>query len=291
MPRPSDGPGDRTDSIRLATAAMGARFEMVLPLTGWRPEDLRAVGEDAVALIEGLHRRWSRFDRASLVSAIVRDAGQRVRVDSETYRLLTLAETARERSGGAFAAAYGEDGRGVAMELTPGAVRLPQSASLDVGGIAKGVALDLAAERLQDEGVERAFLHGGASSAAAIGLGPGDAPWRVRLAGFGVDGAPEPDVELKDACLSVSMVHPAERGAAHVIDRRTGLIGRVDGAAACVGRLGGAGLADARATALAIGAGWKDTEEDHEIAWTTWTVGVTSDAAPGSAEPARETAR
>ena len=84
---------------------------------------------------------------------------------------------------------------------------------LDLGGIAKGHALDLAAGVLRSHGVSSAFLHGGTSSAIGIGTPPGLEGWRVQLAGGG-------EVMLRDLGLSVSAVwegnpHPT-------LDPRTG---------------------------------------------------------------------
>src|SRR5690606_30841904 len=60
---------------------------------------------------------------------------------------------------------------------------------LDLGGIGKGYAVDEAMAVLAEAGVERAFLHGGTSTIAALGQ-PGEAaPWTVALLPEGGDGA------------------------------------------------------------------------------------------------------
>ena len=46
--------------------------------------------------------------------------------------------------------------------------------ALDLGGVAKGHALDEAANVLQEHGVNCALIHGGTSSVVAIGNPPGE---------------------------------------------------------------------------------------------------------------------
>ena len=70
---------------RLATAAMGTRFEIVLAAGAG---DLMAAGEAAIAEICDCHARLSRFASDSLVSHLARTApATPVRLDGETFRL------------------------------------------------------------------------------------------------------------------------------------------------------------------------------------------------------------
>ena len=75
--------------LRLAAAAMGTRFELVLAPRDDR--DLvrqRAAGEAALERVEECDRRFSRFRNDSLVSRINREAYKRpVRLDDEAYAL------------------------------------------------------------------------------------------------------------------------------------------------------------------------------------------------------------
>jgi thiamine biosynthesis lipoprotein len=84
---------------------------------------------------------------------------------------------------------------------------------LDLGGVAKGYALDVAAGLLRGTGVECALMHGGTSSVVAIGSPPGGVGWRVR--------AGDETVELRDDALSVS----APRG--RMVESEDGLMGHV----------------------------------------------------------------
>jgi thiamine biosynthesis lipoprotein len=126
--------------------------------------------------------------------------------------------------------------------------------ALDLGGIAKGHALDLAAAVLRESGVGSALLHGGTSTIIAINAShtpAGADHWPV---GLGPE-RPGITVKLRDAALSVSAPHGrtvhmdgAELG--HIIDPRNGAPARGTRLAAVVAP--SARLADAWSTALLV---------------------------------------
>jgi len=218
---------------------MGTRFELVLPAGNLAT--MRAIGEAALAEIEDCHRRFSRFERSSLLSHIMRSAGRGpVSLDHDTYALFSDALSVHQLSDGAFDITVPSRGMD-AIALDPAActVRLTRDVPLDLGGIAKGHALDLAAGVLRGHGVTSAFLHGGTSSALGIGAPPGAKAWQVELAGGGT-------VSLRDRALSVSAVwegnpHPT-------LDPRTGE--PVPGPCRVVVTGPGARLCDAWSTAI-----------------------------------------
>ena len=223
--------------VRLATMAMRCRFELVL--FGDDELWLRSAGEAAIEEIEDTHAELTRFERDSVVSRINR--GGRQFVDADVFDLLSLAERVREESHGAFDLRMG--GRGnVELDDHARSVEVTNGAQLDLGGIAKGFAVDRAIAALWDAGIENAFVHGGTSSAAGIGCGPDGEPWRVRL--FDDDG---PKVSLIDQALSVS---GEEHQPGHLVDPRTGQERRAPISEACVGATAAAG--DAWSTAIAV---------------------------------------
>src|SRR5690606_17792048 len=238
----------------LATSAMGTRFELVLCARD--PRHARAAGELALEEIRQAHERLSAFAPASLVSAINRRAGDAwTTVDPDTFELLTLAAQVHSASAGAFDITLGPLMRawgfrgGLPSGASPGAAAAAQvrdicgmrllaldgpsrrvalaaaGAQLDLGAIAKGHALDLAAAVLRDHGVHSALLHAGTSAALALGAPPGAAGWKIALADRGRRLGPV--LTLRDQALSVSSpsgrvieVDGAPR--AHVLDPRTG---------------------------------------------------------------------
>jgi thiamine biosynthesis lipoprotein len=112
------------------------------------------------------------------------------------------------------------------LRVTETRAELPLSGmSIDLGGLAKGWALDRMRELLAAEAVSRAFVSFGQSSLLGLGAPP-DAPgWRVLLRG--VDRPYEGVVTLHDRALSVSasLGQWSEIGGrryGHVLDPRSG---------------------------------------------------------------------
>lgn len=213
--------------LLLATHAMGTRFEFVLD--GEDEGHLRAVGEEAIRVVEEWHGRLSRFEPGSDVSRVNRDAN--ARVDSQMRELLELCERVRVESAGAFDVRCGPEG------------------SLDFGAVGKGWALDRAAEVVRECGVASALLHGGTSSVVAIG----ERVWPIEVRS---DGEPK-RVELQNAAMGVSAPRGRRdaEGNGHIIDPRTGVsAAAVDTAVVVVGGdVANAGaLADAWSTAQVV---------------------------------------
>jgi thiamine biosynthesis lipoprotein len=219
---------------------MGTRFELVLDGDA---VPARAAGEAALHVIEHCHRRFSRFEASSLVSHIRRTAWRApVRLDADTFALFEDALRLHTASHGAFDIAVGGDmerlglhppsGDDAAAGTTSASIVLDartrtialrdRNVGIDLGAIAKGHALDLAARVLRDAGIERALIHGGTSSVLAIGAPAGREGWAIAL---GHDTGPT--VTLRDRALAVSgssgrttVVDGVDTG--HIIDPRTG---------------------------------------------------------------------
>lgn len=243
--RPIGAPRERV--LCLALGAMATRFELVLPLPrGASRTDaarLRAAGEAALAEVETCDRRLSLFRRDSLLAHVNRSAASDcVRVDPDTFGLLETCADVWRASSGAFdptvaplSRAFGLHGppegdvaaarervgwQHVELDPRRRAVRFRRGGvTLDLGGVAKGLGLDLAARVLREAGVRSALLHGGTSSVLAIGRPPG-------RQGFGVALGPGPGartVRLTDGALSVSGSHGRTvehdgRPVGHVLD-------------------------------------------------------------------------
>jgi len=233
---------------------MGTRFEVVLfaDADGPRDADLRAAGEAAVDEITYWHAQLDRFAPDSFVSHLVRSGGDAVRLDRETFDLFDDADAVRRASDGAFDVTVTGDGHliGLDRDVRTMTVR-GDGVALDLGGIAKGHALDCAAARLAETGITAALIHGGTSSVMAMGRPP-DAPgWRVAVGPGAADV-----VVLVDSALSLS--DPASQretfGRDHIVDPRTRHgcpdTERPDDRVAVIGP--SARLADAWSTALAV---------------------------------------
>jgi thiamine biosynthesis lipoprotein len=253
---------------------MGTRFELALLAVDdhLEPRSLRAAGEAAIDEIDEWHRRLSRFAPDSLVAHINRSAATMpVRLDRETFELFSDALSVWQASEGAFdvtvapalvhrgfpdSAVPVRDGRAdsqfLDLDSATRTIRFGRNdMSLDLGGIAKGHALECAASALRNTGVDAALLSGGTSSVIAIGK-PDEQGWRVAL-------GPDADadvVDLENAALSLS--DPASQrdraDANHIIDPRPAA--ERDPAATTGTRVAVIGpsarIADAWSTALAI---------------------------------------
>lgn len=227
--------------VRVAIQAMGTRFELVLP--GADEPRLRAIGEECLREIELWHTRLNAFAADSDIARINRAEGTPVRIDRELFDLLTMCEAVRKDSGGLFditcgrameragfretqpapPSTHSETDRPptppLTLDLPSLTVTLAAGLQLDLGGVAKGFALDRAAGVLRQFGVSSALIHGGTSGVAAIGSPPDEPGWRVAIAS---DGSHE-TVVLRNECLAVTAPRGRVAGTSgHIIDPRTG---------------------------------------------------------------------
>ena len=213
----------------------------------------RSVLSELFALVERLEAVFTRFDPGSPVSRLNRAAGLGPQtVDPELARLLAQSGRHAELTDGAFDVTVGP----LVALWTGAATRdvLPSDAelavtlsrvgwrkvrvlgedevaldtagvSVDLGGVAKGWALDRARALPAERGIERALLNFGQSSVWALGRPVDVANWRLlaRGPGDGFLGV----VHLQDLALSVSgslgqAVEIGGRRFGHVLDPRTG---------------------------------------------------------------------
>ena len=206
---------------------------------------------DARAYLLDLHGAWSCFQGDSLVSRINQAAGrQPVAVDEDTFEVLRQAKRYGRITEGAFDVTVGPLAdlwrRAMEERQLPGDEAVWQALALvnfanvtldeeahtvllekagqriDLGGIAKGYAVDELRKRLRRHGVHRALLDLG-GTVAALGCG---LPVGIRDP-FRLHGAPMGTLMLEDRIAVTSGVY--ERFAYmdgyryhHVVDPRTG---------------------------------------------------------------------
>src|SRR5689334_17625312 len=137
---------------RLAAQAMGTWFEVVAYAAD--PITARVAAEAAIEVVDTLHRELTRFDHSSLLAHLRRAAPEAVPVDRDTFELFQDAEAVRLGSRGAFDIAFRDragDARAIRLDRMNQTIGLRSSAvELDLGGIAKGHAIDLAGRTLRD---------------------------------------------------------------------------------------------------------------------------------------------
>ena len=240
------------DLTRHTFRAMGTTTTLLAP-----PCDVRAF-ERARHLVETVfereEERFSRFRDTSELAHVNRAGGGWVEVTPRFEELVRLALASAARTDGLFdptvweamiAVGYDRDfdevlagaraalhpapacGRWREVELRRGWVKLPPDVGLDLGGIAKGYTVDLAAEAAVGAGLSWAIVSAGGDLRIL-----GDAP----SIDVGIEEPLDPSssatrVTVREGALATSSVTARAwgEGLHHVIDPRTG--GPSDGAA------------------------------------------------------------
>ncbi len=267
--------------------SMGTEFRIVLYAESRARADQAAAA--AFARIDELDARLSDWrDDSELADLARRSAAPSsivptgpIRASDDLWRVLLVAQEISKRSDGAFdvtvgplvqlwrrAKRQGELPAEAALAAARAAtgfqkLRLDAAAHtvefavggmrLDLGGIAKGDALDQALAVLREQGIERALVDGGGDVAASAPP-PGESGWIVALAEL--DGsAPRVALRLAHAALATSgdterYVEIGGRRFSHIVDPRTGLGLERRTLASAIARDGA--TADALATAVSV---------------------------------------
>ena len=204
--------------------AMHTRMEIVLPQL--EEQMAQSVVRDVEQRVSKLERLMNRFDNASplaMVNAVA--ATQAVELDGELFMALELCEVFRRGTGGYFDVAAAEHPRSGAAYLLDGkshTVRLASAdVKIDLGGFAKGFALEQVCRMLRESGVESGVVNFGNSSIAALGHHPYGEWWPIGVANRKCAGAVAGEFRLCDSALSVS--GRAESGEYHILNPHTGL--------------------------------------------------------------------
>ena len=171
---------------------------------------LSEVVNEVFAEIDQLDDQMSNYKPESELSAINRDAALRdVIVSPQLFGLIRYSLDASRESGGGFDITVGPlmklwgffRGQGrlpsaaeiaqvqkrigyqhVRVDDARRTLRFDQSGmELDLGGIAKGFAVDRAAEILRSSGVTAALISSGNSSIYALGSPPGERGWKITV--------------------------------------------------------------------------------------------------------------
>jgi len=242
-------------TVTLARNAMATRFEIVLH--GAKETSLRAAGEEALDEVARIENQLSLYRPGSEIAQVnSRAAREAVLVSPEVFALLQHVQQLSAETEGGFDITIAPLVR--CWGFMGGTGRMPMEADvraalekvgsekvlldpanrtvrfthdgvmLDLGAIGKGYAVERAAEILREAGVESALIHGGTSTACAIGAPPDADCWKIAISAVGdmKQGFPS-TITLRDESLSVSAAsgRQFESGGktfGHVIDPRTG---------------------------------------------------------------------
>jgi thiamine biosynthesis lipoprotein len=278
----SDEPQGRS-VFRFAHQAMGTTFELLI---AEKNETYSRQASHAVfSEIDRIENLFSRFNPCSDIGQINNlQPGQSLLVGIETFECLKTAASIQSQTRGAFdvnigsLVKYKEDNAPAFQKLNSGIMELidlsrtsqgymvkicqkeagsqEKCVQLDLGGIGKGYALDKILEILSDWDIDNALIHGGTSSALAVGI-PADSPagdkgWPVGIGGTWECAQSPKEFFLKNRALSGS---GTEVKGKHIIDPRTR--GPAKGHLAAWVSHPSAAVSDALSTAFMV----MDTEE------------------------------
>ena len=214
--------------------SMGSTY--TIDLYGTDKDALPLIAQIAFDEVDRIDRLMSVYKRGSAVSFINRRAGrQPVVVEPELFDFLQRCLAFSRQSEGAFDVTvqplmsvwgfFGGEGRVPGadelrivlrrvgyrkLRLDPGqrTIRFQRDGmALDLGGIAKGYAVDRVVNLLREHRIDRALVSAGDSTLFALGAPPRKNAWRVRIRDPIFPRDPEKSaltLSLKDQCLSVS---------------------------------------------------------------------------------------
>jgi len=243
---------DKQSISRFAHFAMGTTFECVI--AGNEKTYARQASQEIFNKIDRIENLLSFFDPCSDIGQINHlKPGQSLRIGVETFECLKTAVQVNSLTSGTFdvnigsLSKSGQHANPKPKKINPGRIqfqldsssstggfliRIPQQqqsendiigAGLDLGGIGKGYALDKSKNILSDWGINNALIHGGTSTALAVGTAPNGYSnkkgWPVGISGDCKCYRVPKKFYLKNRAMSGS---GTEVKGEHIIDPRTG---------------------------------------------------------------------
>ena len=224
--------------------AMGTLVTVEVPASG---REVDHAIERAFSWFREIESRCSRFDEQSELRRVSAHIGVAIRVSPILYEVVRLARLVAETTGGAFdptvgrrmemrgfdrnyrtgeIAASGEPVDGVTwrdVELDPGAhtIFLGCPLTLDLGGIAKGFAVDLAARELAPF---RNFAIDAGGDLYLGGCNAQGSPWRIGIPHPRIQGQLIAAVPASNRAVCTSADYERRRpdGEHHILDPRIG---------------------------------------------------------------------
>jgi thiamine biosynthesis lipoprotein len=175
--------------VHFSHPAMNTTFEVFIQDTRgtYAGQAARAAFKE-VDRLESLLSRFIQNSDVGRINTIKPD--QEIILDPDTFKCLQIAEQAWQLTGGAFdvtigniIAAWknGDSQMALSLQVNRPSMKMLKlntdgltvtttdaGVNLDLGGIAKGYAVDKIAEVLHEWGIDKALIHGGASSVRAL---------------------------------------------------------------------------------------------------------------------------
>lgn len=239
--------------------AMGTRFEIVLPGREESGEDNESVYNEIYDEVKRLEKKLNRFSEDSVISRINAGAySEPLNIDDETFNVLLICYKYAQATNGMFditipplldiwnikhGIKQGDDEpeyseicdclRKIGYqhiklddELKTISFDKPD-VKIDLGGFAKGLALEKVEGLLSKKDIKSAFISFGESSVLAVGTHPYGDSWKIGVQNIFKSGENAASFDIKDSAVSTSGINsqvdisnPATYG--HVVNPKTG---------------------------------------------------------------------
>lgn len=146
--------------LRRAQPWLGTLVEVGVPLGAMAMGVVNQAVTDAFGVVGQVHRLMSRFEPDSDVSHFHQaEVGQPIRIHPHTRHVLLLAEQLHQQTQGLFDIAQGSGAW--ALNADGHWTKLGPGVQIDLGGIAKGYAVDVAMGALAAREVRTAWVNAG----------------------------------------------------------------------------------------------------------------------------------
>jgi len=241
-----------TDAYVRTTTAMGTVVTAHVVGRSRSGADRESSTMRALDWFERVERSCSRFDPESELTRLTQHQREAVRVSDTLFEVARFALAVAEESGGAFdptightlaAAGFDREYRGgrtiempaldepsdyrdIHLDEHEKTIMLERPLSLDLGGVAKGVWVDLAARELRASGYENFVIDAGGDLYVA-GHNANDEPWSIGIRHPRVENEIIEMLRLSDVGICTSgdyerLASEASSGVAHhLVDPRT----------------------------------------------------------------------
>jgi FAD:protein FMN transferase len=203
-------PSPTTELIRYEDSRVSMASTYTIVAYGSEPEQLKRIVNEALDEVDRIDRLMSNYKKESQLSRVNRQAAiAPVEIDSELFDFLGECLRYSRLSDGAFDITVGPLMR--AWGFFRGEGRMPKKTELsaalekvgyrkvilnerektvrferpgvelDLGGIAKGYAVDRVVALLKERGIERALVSAGGSTIYGLGSPPASAGWEIKV--------------------------------------------------------------------------------------------------------------